>query len=306
MSLLFQLIDRMNSGSRFAAFFLGNAAGTVGSLVGMGGSFFALPVLINCFRISNPQQAVGTGMSTVLGTAIGGSLGYMTRSDSFLLEVVAMKDSLNENFKIPERIGDLDLSTAGFLALGSTATVILGAKTTKLLNGRNLRFIVGSFLIAMAPLVPGKTYLKDWIERIRSRNSGKEVVTISSPRLVDENERRFRSFSIGIFSGFLAGNVFLIVTIVAIEDSLFFIFSSLLLGLLGVGGGAIVVPALSLFTDLSYPVALGTSLAAMIPTAVVGSVTHFRQGTMVPRLAIPLGVGSFLGKGSVFHVKTMC
>jgi uncharacterized membrane protein YfcA len=204
----------MNSGSRFAAFFLGNAAGTVGSLVGMGGSFFALPVLINCFRISNPQQAVGTGMSTVLGTAIGGSLGYMTRSDSFLLEVVAMKDSLNENFKIPERIGDLDLSTAGFLALGSTATVILGAKTTKLLNGRNLRFIVGSFLIAMAPLVPGKTYLKDWIERIRSRNSGKEVVTISSPRLVSENERRFRSFSIGIFSGFLAGNVFLIVTIV--------------------------------------------------------------------------------------------
>jgi uncharacterized membrane protein YfcA len=67
-----------------------------------------------------------------------------------------------------------------------------------------------------------------------------------------------------------------------------------------------VVPALSLFTDLSYPVALGTSLAAMIPTAVVGSVAHFRQGTMVPRLAIPLGVGSFLGKNTVFHRKTMC
>jgi hypothetical protein len=199
----------MNSGSRFAVFAVGNAAGTLGSLVGMGGSFFALPILINCFRIS-PQQAVGTGMSTVLGTAIGGSLGYMTRSDSFLVDVGAMKDSLKENFKIPERIGDLDISTAGFLALSSSATVILGAKTTKLLNGRNLRFIVGSFLIAMAPLVPGKTYLKDWIERIR-RNNGKEVITVSSPRLVSENERRFRSFSIGIVSGYLAGNVLLTV-----------------------------------------------------------------------------------------------
>jgi uncharacterized membrane protein YfcA len=43
----------------------------------------------------------------------------------------------------------------------------------------------------------------------------------------------------------------------------------------------------------------------MIPTAIVGSVTHFRQGTMIPRLAIPLGVGSFLGKNSIFQVKTM-
>jgi uncharacterized membrane protein YfcA len=33
----------------------------------------------------------------------------------------------------------------------------------------------------------------------------------------------------------------------------------------------------------------------MIPTAVVGCVAHYRHGNVIPRLAIPLGVGSFIG-----------
>ena len=33
-------------------------------------------------------------------------------------------------------------------------------------------------------------------------------------------------------------------------------------GLFGVGGGAVVIPALCLFTDLSYKEALGTSFAS--------------------------------------------
>ena len=72
-------------------------------------------------------------------------------------------------------------------------------------------------------------------------------------------------------------------------------FSGTYAGLLGVGGGVVMVPTLCLFTELDYKTALGTSLAAMLPTAFSGSVTHWYQGTMVRRLAVPIGLGSIVG-----------
>jgi uncharacterized membrane protein YfcA len=33
----------------------------------------------------------------------------------------------------------------------------------------------------------------------------------------------------------------------------------------------------------------------MIPTALVGTVAHAHQGTISPRVAVPLGIGSFVG-----------
>jgi uncharacterized membrane protein YfcA len=33
----------------------------------------------------------------------------------------------------------------------------------------------------------------------------------------------------------------------------------------------------------------------MLPTAIAGSIAHYRQGTMLIRTAIPLGLGCFVG-----------
>ncbi len=48
-------------------------------------------------------------------------------------------------------------------------------------------------------------------------------------------------------------------------------------GLLGIGGGAIYVPAMVLILDEQQHLAQGASLAAIIATAVVGTTTHFRK-----------------------------
>ena len=45
-------------------------------------------------------------------------------------------------------------------------------------------------------------------------------------------------------------------------------------GLLGIGGGVIMVPALALIFGIGQRVAQGTALAVMIPTAVVGAYTY--------------------------------
>ena len=72
-------------------------------------------------------------------------------------------------------------------------------------------------------------------------------------------------------------------------------FSGFQAGLFGVGGGAIVVPALTLFTDLDHYQALGTSLCAMAFPAAVGTYTHYGKGNVALRVAPALAVGAFVG-----------
>jgi uncharacterized protein len=70
-------------------------------------------------------------------------------------------------------------------------------------------------------------------------------------------------------------------------------------GLLGVGGGTLVVPFLTLAVGLSQHEAEATSLVVILPTAVAGSLALRRRGVGDLRLALRFGlfgaVGSVLG-----------
>lgn len=57
-------------------------------------------------------------------------------------------------------------------------------------------------------------------------------------------------------------------------------------GFLGIGGGAIYVPALVLVLGETQHVAQGISLSVIIITAAVGGITHFRQGNVDLRTAV--------------------
>lgn len=58
------------------------------------------------------------------------------------------------------------------------------------------------------------------------------------------------------------------------------LFTGIMAGLLGVGGGVIVVPALMFLFGTSDLIAKGTSLLMMIPTAVSGTVGNLRRGNV--------------------------
>ena len=64
---------------------------------------------------------------------------------------------------------------------------------------------------------------------------------------------------------------------------------------LGVGGGVIYVPALVLFFSFDQHVAQGTSLAVIVPTALLGAIVHARAGRVVWTYAVPLGVAAIAG-----------
>jgi uncharacterized protein len=68
-----------------------------------------------------------------------------------------------------------------------------------------------------------------------------------------------------------------------------------LAGLLGIGGGVLIVPALVLLLGFDQHVAQGTSLVVIIPAALLGSWTHYRHGRLDVRDAAVVGAGGIVG-----------
>jgi len=64
---------------------------------------------------------------------------------------------------------------------------------------------------------------------------------------------------------------------------------------LGVGGGVIYVPALVVIFAFDQHIAQGTSLAVILPTAVVATTAHARLGNVQWRLAVPIALAGILG-----------
>lgn len=71
--------------------------------------------------------------------------------------------------------------------------------------------------------------------------------------------------------------------------------AGVLAGLLGIGGGLLMVPAMVLITGFDQHVAQGTSLLVIIPAAAFGSFTHHRHGRLALRDAAALAVGGVVG-----------
>ena len=71
--------------------------------------------------------------------------------------------------------------------------------------------------------------------------------------------------------------------------------AGILAGLFGVGGGILFVPTLALVLGLTQLHAEASSLLAVLPTAVVGTLRQRRYGNVDLRAALLLGIGSVAG-----------
>ncbi len=82
------------------------------------------------------------------------------------------------------------------------------------------------------------------------------------------------------------------------------VFTGFLSGMMGVGGGTIMVPAMVLLAGFTQYTAQGTSLLAMVPAGAVGAFTHWRLGSVskgaLTWLVPGILIGTFAG-GSLAH-----
>ncbi len=81
-------------------------------------------------------------------------------------------------------------------------------------------------------------------------------------------------------------------------------FSGIISGM-GIGGGAILIPALILLQNVSQQVAQGINLLYFLPTAAVSLIVHIKNKNVVLKTALILGISGVLGAilGSILAVK---
>ena len=76
---------------------------------------------------------------------------------------------------------------------------------------------------------------------------------------------------------------------------LFGLIIGLVVSMFGGGGGGFYVPVLILIFGVTPQIAVATSLASVLPTTVVSSFSHFRQGNVDIRTGLILGIGGIIG-----------
>jgi len=174
-------------------------------------------------------------------------------------------------------------------------TAPLGARLTARLNCAALRRTLGIFLICAAPLVPIKAYLMSGKQRGRA-----EIASlVSSPnvdgdlRSAGQDSSLLETIVMFIEHEFSAISALPLSTTVPLAAT--GVIAGLASGLLGIGGGTIVTPLLSLLMPYGHATVLGTSLAAMVPPSIAALAQHTRLGNVDWRMAAGLAAGTAVG-----------
>lgn len=79
----------------------------------------------------------------------------------------------------------------------------------------------------------------------------------------------------------------------------------LLVTVFGGGGGFFYVPILTLLFHVPTQLAAATSLAATIPTVIVGSIEHYRNGNVDVRVGVIFGVAGLIGAFLGAYISTL-
>lgn len=161
--------------------------------------------------------------------------------------------------------GSVDFLAATLLAASAIFTARFGAIYAHALPEWQLKRAFGFFMICVSLLLLSKPYLSHLAFLAHSTTGWGKVAALLSG---------------GALAGFLSG-------------------------MMGVGGGSIMVPALVLLVGLSQYSAQGSSLLAMVPAGSVGAYTHWRLGNVVTRVLpglIPgILIGTYFG-GTLAHL----
>ena len=73
------------------------------------------------------------------------------------------------------------------------------------------------------------------------------------------------------------------------------LFTGILSGLMGIGGGNVMVPAGTILLRLGQHAAQGVSLIVIVPTAISGVWSHYKRGNVNVRVALLLTPGAIVG-----------
>ncbi|MBE3590927.1 MAG: sulfite exporter TauE/SafE family protein [Firmicutes bacterium] len=234
---------------------LGASVGALGTLIGAGGGFLLVPILIMFFHVPT-DIAAGTSLFVVLANAASGAASYA-------------------------RQGRVDYRSGAAFALATLPGAVLGARVSSLVAGRPFHILFALLLFAVAARLAVSGIAQPHAatrERADDRRRGPGWFSWGrvTRRMAAADETHEWSFSLPLGLG---------ISLVA----------GFLSSILGIGGGIVHVPALVELLSYPMHIATATSHFVLAFTALAGVVAHAWQGTLDFRLAVPLGVGAAAG-----------
>ena len=250
---------------------LGLLIGALAGLVGVGGGFLLTPMLNVLFRIPY-NVAVGSSLCQMVGLSASATLRHT-------------------------RLGNVDTRLALLIMPAAAVGVEGGACLLDWLkqagaitiNGRGIEtisLVMNAAFIVLPSLIGVYMLREAW--RARTRDPGapdaaepdttwsRHLQQVRLPPFVSLPASAIERISIWIILGLAAGVGFMS-------------------GLLGVGGGFIMMPAMIYLLGVPTRVAVGTDLLQVIFASTVGTLTHSLKGNVDLVLASALLVGSTVG-----------
>jgi hypothetical protein len=234
--------------------------GVVGSVMGVGGGIFVVPLLV-------------LGLGLPIHQAIAVSLAAIVATSSAVASVNVERGLANMRLGVV-----LELTTV----IGS----ILGALLSGSLPPRIIQLLFSIVLlpVAVSMFLKGRQPAKNGAAAADSVNGAPGGALDSSffdPSVNSHVPYRVKNMAPASFVSFFAGG---------------------LSGLLGLGGGIIQVPLMTLLCGVPIKAAAATSNFLIGVSAAASAFIYFRKGYMVPDLAAVIVIGVLLGSFAGIHI----
>ncbi|GMI57498.1 hypothetical protein ScalyP_jg11517 [Parmales sp. scaly parma] len=258
-------------------------SGSLSALVGLGGGFVLTPLLTSTTAIVKGglkhRNAQATVLASIAVSSAGAAGGYIyAKSSNNSNPSFSSSSSPSLLYKVSSNPKVLQiLHDSALISLAGVCFSPLGVRIARTMNNDSLRKLMGWTMIFVGPTVPGRKYIQDMLDPPSSSSAAAALSPLAPPPPQTLHiQQVLPPLLIGSLSGLLAG-------------------------LLGVGGGAITVPLISLLhastPNYHYTDALATSLLAMPLPAVIATIAQ-RDLVSFPIAAV-LAVGSTLGGGAM-------
>jgi uncharacterized protein len=231
-------------------FLISVAAGTLGSLLGLGGGIIIIPALTLLLKI-DIRYAIGASIVSVIATSSGAAIVY-----------------------VRERL--TNLRVAMVLEIGTTLGALTGSYVAGRISGGGLHLIFGIVMAYSALMM------------FRKRREPPPDAAISAPWA--DYLRLHGSY----YDGALDREVVYRVVRTRLGLGLMYI-AGLVSGLLGIGSGALKVPAMDLAMRLPIKVSTATSNFMIGVTAAASAGMYFMRGDIDPFVAAPVAAGVLAG-----------
>ena len=223
-------------------------AAILGSMLGLGGGVFLVPILTLFFGI-DPKFAVGASAVVVVTNSVVGSTNHL-------------------------RIRFTNPRLAMLLQIATATGAIAGALYGVFADPRVIYMVFGAVLVYAAISMV-----------VRSERR----VTAPPPGASDALQlgAAFRDPAIGAEVGYIPTHVGAGIGVG--------VGAGVISGMLGVGGGVVMVPAMNLLMRVPVKAAVGTSTFMVGITSVATAFVFYSQGYIDPTLVVPAIIGVFLG-----------